>query len=214
MKYKVKSVGLKHIDWVGLSLNTELPSISKMIIMYLERFMNKDQHVAWPSQTRMMSELSLSKGALNKHLNILENEKWITRERGDSKNNTKYFISFPEVIENAVKKVDGSTRGGLGSIPDELRSIRGELEVVHEVDTNSKLNSKTNSKGRFTPPTLEEVEQYINEKGYRIDAKAFINHYGSTNWYRGRTKIKNWHMCIATWVKSGEEKQNAWDGAI
>ena len=138
MKYPPKQIGLKHIDWVGLVLATELPSISKAIVMYLSRFMNKDQDVAWPSQTRIMAELSLSKNAINSHINLLESEGWITRDRGNSKTNTRYYVSFPKLIEKGVKELSGSTS-------EVLRSTSEGLQVVPEKYTNSQLNSPSNS---------------------------------------------------------------------
>jgi len=143
MKHPIKHVGLKHIDWVGLVLTTDLPSISKSLVMYLARFMNKDQDVAWPSHSRIMAELSISKGSLSSHFNLLESEGWITRVRGNSKTNTRYQVSFPKQVEKAVGLISKGSSG------DELRSSGGELGVVQEVNTNSQLNRQSNSNSAF-----------------------------------------------------------------
>lgn len=143
MKHPFKQIGLKHLDWVGLALTTDLPHFSKSIIMYLGRYMNKDQEVAWPSLTRISSELSISRAALAKHLNIIESEGWITRERGTPAKSTRYYISFPRVVEQGLAQINakGSPPHGLGSPPD-------GLGVVHQVDTNSQLNKPTNNNGQ------------------------------------------------------------------
>lgn len=52
---------------------------------------------------------------------------------------------------------------------------------------------------RFTPPKLEEVTTYCNERHNNIDPQKFIDYYTSTNWHRGKTKIKDWKACIRTW---------------
>lgn len=65
-------------------------------------------------------------------------------------------------------------------------------------------DSKGDSKGgkqKFSPPTLEEVKAYCAERGNNVDPEAFINHYQSVNWYRGKTKISDWKACVRTWEK-------------
>ena len=59
---------------------------------------------------------------------------------------------------------------------------------------------------RFAPPSLQEVEKYINEKGYSVDAEAFVAFYESKGWYIGKNKMKSWKYAITTWEKR-ERKQ-------
>lgn len=55
------------------------------------------------------------------------------------------------------------------------------------------------TQGVFTPPSLEEVKEYIREKGYIIDAESFINFYESKGWMVGKNKMKNWRAALVTW---------------
>ena len=51
-------------------------------------------------------------------------------------------------------------------------------------------------------PTLDEVKEYITEKGYPIDAEHFWNFYEANGWVQGRGKpIKKWKSCLTTWLK-------------
>lgn len=53
---------------------------------------------------------------------------------------------------------------------------------------------------RFTPPTLEEVKAYCQEKGYTFSPENFIAYYNSNGWLvGGRSKMKDWHAACATW---------------
>ena len=52
----------------------------------------------------------------------------------------------------------------------------------------------------------EEVENYIKEKGYSVDAEAFIAFYDSNGWLVGKNKMKSWKSAVTTWAKR-EEKQ-------
>ena len=73
---------------------------------------------------------------------------------------------------------------------------------VNDIDIK-KNKGKTS---RFTPPTLQEVKNYIKEKGYSIDAEAFIAFYDSNGWLVGKNKMKSWKSAVTTWAKR-EEKQ-------
>ncbi|MBQ6483093.1 MAG: hypothetical protein IJI45_18460 [Anaerolineaceae bacterium] len=62
---------------------------------------------------------------------------------------------------------------------------------------------KVNNNGRFTPPTLEEVRDYVTERGSKIDPAYFHDYYTARNWElsKGR-KVKDWKACVRTWEKN------------
>ena len=72
---------------------------------------------------------------------------------------------------------------------------------------NESINNNINRKGqdenakRFAPPTIEDVQSYIQEKGYSVDAESFVAFYTSKNWYVGKNKMKDWHAALVTWQK-------------
>lgn len=68
-----------------------------------------------------------------------------------------------------------------------------------EDDSQDESPDKPSGKQRFTPPAFDEVQQYCLERRNSIDPRKFIDYYESTNWYRGKTKIKDWKACIRTW---------------
>lgn len=65
--------------------------------------------------------------------------------------------------------------------------------------------SQDKEKRRFTPPTLSEVQAYVEEKGYHIDAEAFIDFYESKGWMVGKNKMKDWKASVRTWEKRHKE---------
>lgn len=75
--------------------------------------------------------------------------------------------------------------------------IDKDIIGINPTDTPSKPKKTS----KFIPPTLEEVQAYCKERGNNVDAEKFINHYGASNWYRGKTKITNWKACVITWEK-------------
>lgn len=70
-------------------------------------------------------------------------------------------------------------------------------------DNKGNKDNKDNKykEGRFTPPTLSEVEAYISEKGYHIDASSFIDFYESKGWMVGKNRMKDWKAAVRTWEK-------------
>ena len=79
-----------------------------------------------------------------------------------------------------------------------------EKDLHIEKDLHSYISpndEKKPKKPRFMKPTIEEVQQYINEKNYHFDAEEFWNHYENCEWEIGRTgkKMKNWKLACRTW---------------
>lgn len=146
MEYPVKQIGIKHLDWIGLIMSTELPSYAKLLAHTLATYMNRDQDMAWPSLSRIEHETSLSRSTACKYLTLLEEEGWLIRERGNLGKNTRYIIGFPMVIEKAL----GSASRELASTPHALGSASHELEVVRDTDTNQPLNQPSNQPSTST----------------------------------------------------------------
>lgn len=68
-------------------------------------------------------------------------------------------------------------------------------------------NTKENSK-RFKKPTLEELQAYINEKGYHFNAENFINYYDSVGWKIGKSPMKDWKAACRTWESKYKNDNN------
>ena len=51
----------------------------------------------------------------------------------------------------------------------------------------------------FTPPTLQEIKDYIKEKEYGVDAAAWFAHYEKVGWKVGKNKMIDWKAGIRTW---------------
>ena len=82
--------------------------------------------------------------------------------------------------------------------------------ALRSVMNNSKAPVKSkpvkSASTRFTPPTVEEVFNYCNERCNNVDAQKFVDHYIGNGWVRGKTKIKDWRACVRTWEKGSKEK--------
>jgi len=81
--------------------------------------------------------------------------------------------------------------------------------IQSESNTKSESNAISNADKprKFTKPTLEQVSQYINEKGYDVDARKFFDYYESSNWHDAKgNAVKNWKQKVITWSGRGDGK--------
>lgn len=62
---------------------------------------------------------------------------------------------------------------------------------------------------RFTPPSVEEVRAYCEERHNGIDPQRFVDFYEAKGWMLGKNKMKNWKAAVRTWEQReiGKEKE-------
>ena len=80
------------------------------------------------------------------------------------------------------------------------------MQDKNRLDKNRYISNIGNNGRRFTPPTLSEVQQYIDEKNYSVDAERFVNFYEAKNWMIGKNKMRKWKAALANWHKSNREQ--------
>lgn len=97
---------------------------------------------------------------------------------------------------------------GMGSVNVfEAENVWEAAEILWKTNPN-KGSDPDNKKGsRFVPPTPQEVDIYIKEKGYQgFTGRQFCNHYQTKDWYVGKNKMKDWKAAVRTWGE--KEKQS------
>ena len=93
------------------------------------------------------------------------------------------------------------------------------IQDVYNMDTQDRLvkdslvkDSVIDSKPqkRFTPPTIEEVRQYCQERGNTVEAERFVDHYTSNGWrVGGRSQMKDWRAAVRNWERNGIKEQTS-----
>lgn len=99
------------------------------------------------------------------------------------------------------------TKCNAGIMPDvtndnESKSIEKEIEKELELEDIEKSQKKS----RFTPPTLEQVQEYCEERNNDVDAQRFHDFYSSKGWMVGKNRMKDWKACVRTWEKNSNGK--------
>ena len=59
---------------------------------------------------------------------------------------------------------------------------------------------------RFTPPSIEEVAAYCQERENNVDASRFVDFYSSKGWMVGKSRMKDWKAAVRNWERSRDEK--------
>ena len=114
----------------------------------------------------------------------------------DVKKNKAYTINKDECIQDVYIS---DTQDRLGK--DRLGKVSIGKDSIGEIQEGDKA-PKSKAK-RFTPPTLEEVIAYCNERGNNVDANRFIDYYTSNGWKVGKNTMKDWKAAVRTWERNG-----------
>ena len=71
------------------------------------------------------------------------------------------------------------------------------------------ISPKGDTKKRFKPPTLSEVQEYVIDQGYNIDASKFVDFYASKGWLVGKSPMKDWKAAVRNWSRSQRQEKTA-----
>ena len=114
--------------------------------------------------------------------------------RGDRIHDTKY------TDEKALLSVkdNGSYTLNAVSCPSVVSQVSDSLDTEVRLGKDS-IGKVNNNIGRFTPPTLEEVTAYCQERKNNVNPQKFIDFYESKGWMIGKNKMKDWKASVRTW---------------
>ena len=73
-------------------------------------------------------------------------------------------------------------------------------------DSIDKLSIDKDNKGRsakrFTPPTIDEVTAYCNERKNSVDPQKWLDYYSSNGFMVGKNHMKDWKAAVRTWERN------------
>ena len=91
---------------------------------------------------------------------------------------------------------------------DECKCIDGNANASTciDMDANASENKNKNKNKRdikenrrFSPPTVEEVSAYCQERQNAVDPQRFVDFYVSKGWRIGNNPMKDWKAAVRTW---------------
>lgn len=70
--------------------------------------------------------------------------------------------------------------------------------------TNNHKPILKDKSGGFSPPTTQEVTDYVSTRSTKIDAERFVDFYASKGWMVGKNRMKDWKAAVRNWEKRAE----------
>jgi hypothetical protein len=142
--------------------------------------------VGW-SENRLAQRWQWSRTKVRKFLKDLEKEQQIKQEKNKSYSTIR--IENYNIYQQKEQQ------------KEQQKDNRKTTERQQKDTNKNGKNEKNDKKGRFTPPQLTEVREYMKEKNTNgSDAERFIDFYESKGWYVGKNKMKDWRAAVRNWI--------------
>lgn len=119
------------------------------------------------------------------------------------------YRTIAERQPNDLEKKPNAKSAIKSSLKDtDTNAQPNDRRTVAELSINTKINKESISgkKQAFVPPTIQEIQSFIESKKLNIDAKTFFYHYESNGWMVGKNKMKSWTATVLNW-NTRETKQ-------
>ena len=115
-------------------------------------------------------------------------------------NNTLKNDRYHETVyqsEKAQLNVTPTGKYVLGStlVPDRFQNgsnMEPEQNITKPNPTEQSKRADKPPRTRFVPPTVEQVAEYVKQRGSRVDPQGFIDFYAAKGWLVGKTPMKDW----------------------
>lgn len=167
--------------WIDLLLLANHEDV-EMVFDYEPMLVKRGQFLT--SVRKLGARWSWSKNRVLKYLRLLESLNMIERESNNQRTLlTIVKYDFYQHCEDTDVDTDKDTSVDAG--------------MPQTIMKNNE--NKNNNRGRFTPPTVNEVQEYCSERNNGIDAQTFIDFYESKGWLIGKNKMKDWKAAVRTW---------------
>lgn len=118
--------------------------------------------------------------------------------------------------KKTTEKQPKNNRNSTEKQPNKDKDVNKDKEYNiknKDVNVEDKSSMSVDKSTRFVPPTLLDVQKFIFEKGYTINASAFVDFYESKGWMIGKNKMKDWKAAVRTWQRK-ESAQSTEIGII
>ena len=156
------------------------------------------------SIVKLADACQCSKNTIVRALKVLVDSGTIVVESDAKKTiiTLKNYAKYQCNNKGTISKIDTLT----DTLTDTLNGTLTDTLTDHNIRNKEYKEKKNSSKGRFTPPTLEQVVSYCNERKNGVDAQRWFNYYTANGWKVGKNQMKDWQAAVRTWEKGSESK--------
>ena len=172
------------------------------VSVLLDRFESKYHMIQYSSKTSEIAVKNYLRHSIIKGGKPVED--LLMKEISKVKNKNLLRYVFDELV----------THDNLNETVKKVMSFINENEINNDNDNDndndvsyhdsyddSYHDSSKPQRKRFTPPTVDEVRAYCQERGNQVDPERFVDFYESKGWKVGNAPMKNWKASVRTWEK-------------
>lgn len=120
-----------------------------------------------------------------------------------------FILSKPN-LDASRRKASSGRKGGMKKQTESKEEANGkqpgsekEKEKEDEKEKEKEIENEcyTPKPPRFSPPTVEEVRAYCQERKNGIDPQRFVDYYQARGWKLGKESMKDWKATVRTWER-------------
>ena len=154
---------------------------------------------------RKLSEIwGWSRTKTTKFLNDLKKAEMVSL-KSDAKKTVITIVNYDNYQDAEIKKEPQKSHEKATEKPQKDTN-KNDKELKNKRKTLS--SEDEHNQKRFTPPTIDEVDAYCQERQNGITGEEFCSFYESKGWMVGKNKMISWKAAVRTWEnKRGFSRQ-------
>lgn len=118
------------------------------------------------------------------------------------KDNADYEARCQKNSESARKRWDANACDCTQTDADACERMQTDAQKDNNrITTGLQQDKQKRESKRFAPPSVNDVQEYCEEKGYQIDPEAFVDFYAAKGWKVGNQPMKDWKAAVRTWTR-------------
>lgn len=146
------------------------------------------------SETGFADDMKVSRKVMRRVLSEFEKNGMLNVVKRD-RNGTKLSVCNWSTYQDSEKQ-KGQQRNSNGTATELKRNS-------NERQSKNEKNEKNERRGKFTPPSVEEVREYMTSMGYPLDPEAFVASYQRSGWKLSSGRpMTCWKSSVVTWEKN------------
>jgi hypothetical protein len=177
-------VGYCHAFWSWVSRQCHADTVTGVTLLSLGRRLNLPgfpellRDVGWLEYDDSGERPIITIPKFDRHLSESAKKRAIDAERQRKRRDSVTKMSRTQRDKSVTRK----------------EKIREEVSITNVIDTK---------RGRHAArPSIEEVTEYCQERGGKVDAEQFLDHYTANGWRQSNGNlIRDWKAAVRTWER-------------
>ena len=179
-----------------------LPPNAKLLYGEITALCNAEGY-CWASNKYFADLYGVSISSIKRWIKALIDKGYITSHLIYKQGSSEIETRWVQICTEGGIKND--TTSGVKNEPDNNTSLNNTFNITNEY----KNKSDKPTRKRFTPPTLEEVQAYCNERNNNVDAQKFYDYFSSADWHDSKgQKVRSWKQKVITWERNEQSTNN------